>query len=320
MTSAPPLFQLGDFQFSLPNGAPQSLDWSAEYRWEEQGRLLRDPALQFLGPGTQSITLDGVLFPGFSGRQSTMEQLRSVARQGQPLMFSDGTGRVYGKWAIKQVRESRSVFMAGGLARKIDFTVELGYYADDNPGLAASPLSTASGGLVGKLAAAASNTPVNFTEAGSAFDAISWSQAVQWQGLTQQATQAGFSLGQLATIANTGIGIATDVARGSYVNAALTAFGLTGFDATTAGGWAQVGINAANLAESYINGQGPTGMALALGVASQVGGQSLLAAGAITQQDLPVVNDLLKSTATLGTILEVDPKVTDMLRNSIVVP
>ena len=73
---ARPLFQLGSFQFDLPNGVPQTLDRTAEYRWEVQDRLLRDPAAQFMGPGSQQITLDGVLFPGFSGRQTTMETLR----------------------------------------------------------------------------------------------------------------------------------------------------------------------------------------------------------------------------------------------------
>ena len=73
---ARPLFQLGDFQFDLPNGVPQSLDRTAEFRWEQQDRLLRDPALQFMGPGAQEITLDGVLLPGLSGTQGTMETLR----------------------------------------------------------------------------------------------------------------------------------------------------------------------------------------------------------------------------------------------------
>lgn len=316
MTRAP-LYQLGDFQFNLPNGAPQTLDWSADFRWEEQGRLLRDPAQQFVGPGGQTITLDGVLFPGFSGRQGTMEQLRTIARRGEPLMLSDGTGKVHGKWAIKQVREGRGDFMAGGLARRIDFSIQLVFYGEDNPGLAASPFSvnpatpsitSAGPGLTG------------WTESGSAFASLNWSTSQQWQGLTQQATTSGFSLGQLASIATTAVGATTEAARGSYVNSALKTFGLFGFDATTASGWSQLGVNAGNLAAAYINGQGPDAMGVVLSLSAQVGAQSMLSAGVLQQQDAASINTLLKSTATLGTVLEVDPKITNQLRNTILLP
>ena len=40
MTSLP-LYQLGSFQFNLPNGSPQNVDRNDAYRWEQQDRLLR---------------------------------------------------------------------------------------------------------------------------------------------------------------------------------------------------------------------------------------------------------------------------------------
>lgn len=308
-----PLYQLGDFQFDLANGAPQTLDWQAEYRWEEQGRLLRDPAQQFVGPGGQTITLDGVLFPGFSGRQSTMEQLRGIARQGQPLMLTDGLGKVYGKWAIKSLREGKGVFMDNGAARQIDFNIQLAFYGEDNPGLAASPFSVApSSSLAGLTAAALA--PTAFTEAGSAFSALDWSQAVQFQGLTKQATASGFSLGQLAGLAATGAQLASQVASGNYVSAALNTFGLFGFNAGQATGWQQLGINAANLAQSYLNGAGPAGMALAVEAMATVGATAMAAAGVLAPADVQAVGTLLESAATVTTLLTVDPKITDSLR------
>ena len=314
-----PLYQLGSFQFDLPNGVPQTLDWQAEYRWEEQGRLMRDPAQQFIGPGSQAITLDGVLFPGFSGRQNTMEQLRTIAREGQPLMLSDGLGKVYGKWAIKSLREGKGVFAPGGGARQIDFNIQLVFYGEDNPGEAASPLSV---DLANSYASSTGiNMPgISYTDPASAFGALNWSQASQWQGLTQQATTAGFSLGQLATLATTATGAAATLARGDYVNAALGTFGLFGFNSAQATGWAQVGISATGLAQAYVTGQGPTGMSLALGAATLAGGQTMKDLGLIKPGEEAAINSLLKSTATLGTILEVDPKVTNSLRNSIVLP
>jgi phage protein U len=314
-----PLYQLGDFQFDLPNGAPQTLDWDASYRWEEQGRLLRDPAQQFVGPGSQTITLDGVLFPGFSGRQSTMEQLRGIAREGEPLMLTDGMGKVYGKWAIKSLREGKGVFMDNGAARQIQFSVQLVFYGEDNPGEAASPFSMDLGsGFIGSLTQNLSG--VNFTGTGSAFGALDWSQASQFQGLTQQAMQSGFSLGQLASIASTGASIATQVASGNYVSAALGTFGMLGIPVDQNDAWTQIGINAAGLAQSYATGNGPTGMALALQAATLAGGPALVESGIVAPADAPAISSLLQSTATLATILEVDPQITAGLSNSVLLP
>lgn len=308
-----PLYQLGDFQFDLPNGVPQTLDYSAEYRWEAQDRLLRDPAQQFVGPGGQTITLDGVLFPGFSGRQTTVEQLRSIAREGQPLMLTDGLGKVYGKWAIKGVREGKGVFAPGGGARRIDFNVQLVFYGEDNPGQAASPLSVAPASGLAGLTSAASQAAA-FTGTGSAFGALSWSQTAQFRGLTQQATGAGFSLGQLGGIASTGASLAGQVASGDYVGAALNTFGLAGIPAAQSSAWAQIGINAAQLAQSYINGNGPTGMALALDAAAVAGVPTLAASGIMAPANVASINTLLGSAATVGELLKVDPLVTETLR------
>jgi len=318
MSSTTPLYQLGDFQFSLLNGAPQTLDWDASYRWEEQGRLLRDPAQQFLGPGAQDITMEGVLYPGFSGRQGTVEELRAIARAGKPLMLSDGLGRIYGKWAIKQLREGRGVFAPGGAARQITFSVQLVYYADDNPGLAASPLSVAPAlGAAAGFVAQGLQLPagaLDFTGFGSSFGLVDWTQKSPFQALTQQATQAGFGLGQLASIAQTGIRLAGQISSGDYVGAALGTMGVLGINVDQNDAWAQIGINAANLAQAYATGNGPTGMAIALEAASLVGAPALQASGLAKPEDLQSVSTLLDSTATLGEILKVDPKVTDTLR------
>jgi phage protein U len=308
MTS--PLFQLGEFQFDLPNGVPQTLDRGAEYRWEEQPRLLRDPAWQFIGPGSQQITLAGVLYPqtGFSGRVSTMDQLRELAGKGKPLMFSAGNGKVFGRWAIRNVREGQSLFVIGGSPRQIEFTVELVRYGEDNPGEAASPLSIAFGTVL--------NTPLTqgitgaFTDPGSPFGALAGLPT----SLTQAATGKGFSLGQLASIAQSGIRLAGQVSSGDYVGAALGTMGAFGIDPSKAGAWGQIGINAANLAQSYAQGNGPTGMALALEAASAVGAPALQQSGIVQPQDLQSVGTLLQSTATLGEILKVDPKTTETLR------
>lgn len=304
------LFQLGDFQFHLKNGVPQALGWQAEYRWEQQDRLLRDPAQQFIGPGTQTITFDGVMYPGFSGRAKSIDKLRTMASKGKPVMLSDGTGKIYGRWVIQQVREGRGVFLDNGAARQIDFSVQIVFYGEDKPGLAASPLSVAAAIRAAGTAAGAAA----FGAAGSAFAALDWSQALTFQALTQQATQSGFNLGQLASIASTGAGIASQISSGNYVGAALSTFGLAGIPIDQSSAWAQIGINAANLAQSYATGNGPTGMALALEAAAAVGAPTLAQSGIVSQQNLTAISSLLQSAATVSEILKVDPKVTASLQ------
>lgn len=308
MTSLP-LYQLGSFQFNLPNGSPQTVDRNDSYRWEQQDRLLREPANQWLGPGTKEITFDGVLYPGFSGRQGTMQTLRDMAEQGEPYMLNDGRGRVLGRWCIVSIREGRSLFVAGGDARQIDFSIRLVRYGEDNPGAKGSPLS------VSALTKAAAAAPSSFTAAGSAFNSLDWAQSFQWQGLTQQATQrAGFNLGQLGAIGSTGS------VPGSQVNTTLNTFGLNGFTPQAAAGWGTIGVNAANLATTFTNGRGPAGMASVLDVARIAGVPNLTAAGIINPQDATAIRALLGQAATLGSILDVDPAITNAVRSLVLLP
>lgn len=297
---ARPLFQLGPFQFDLPNGVPQTLDRTAEYRWELQDRLLRDPAAQFLGPGSQSITLDGVLFPGFSGRQTTMETLRELAAKGQPQMLTDGLGKVYGKWAIRSVQEGLGTFAPGGGARQITFNVSLVRYVEDNPGEAASPLamaftSTAQLGLGSALP--------SFTGGGSPFDAAAWAKS---SPLATTARSAGFSLGQLATIARS-------VANQDYVGAALGAFGINPLSAAQQNVWAGLGISAAQLAQQAVLSRSAPAMSVALQALRPATTTMLNTLGSGTGGGQALA-DLVSSTATIATMLDVDPFITNAVR------
>lgn len=320
MTS--PLFQLGDFQFDLRNGAPQSVDWNDAYRWEQQDRLLREPANQWLGVGTREVTFEGVLFPGFSGRQTTVQMLRTMAERGEPYMLTDGRGRVYGRWCIKALREGKAVFMDNGDARRITFTMALVRYGEDTPGQAASPLSIIPGastfaavtGAIPALQGFSLSTIPGLDGLLPAGGFTNWMQEAPFQTLTQAATGGGFSLGQLAGIASTGAKLVSQISSGNYVGAALDTFGLFGIDPSKAGAWAEVGINAANLAQSYVQGKGATGMALALDAAAQLGAPALQQLGIVSSQNTQAIGSLLNSAATVGEILKVDPKVTDALR------
>jgi len=296
-----PLFQLGSFQFDLPNGVPQTLDRTAEFRWESQERLLRDPAVQFLGPGSQEITLDGQLFPGFSGRQSTMETLRELATQGQPQMLTDGLGRVYGKWAIRQIREGLGTFAPGGGARQIGFSISLVRYVEDNPGQSASPLALAfsSAPDFGISSALSSG----FTGIGSAFDVAAWAKT---NPLAVTAQNAGFSLGQLG-------GIARSVGNGNYVSAALGAFGIAGLNLNQSNAWTQLGIDTVGILSNMAQGRGAPTMAVLLETLRPVSYQTMQQlAGSVGGAD--GIQNLARDAATIVTMLDVDPFVTADVR------
>ena len=308
MTS--PILQLGSFQFTLPQGVPQTLERVADYRWGEQERILREPAYQFVGAGSQEITLEGVLYPGFSGTQSTMETLRTLAASGEAQMLTDGLGRVLGKWAITRVREGQGTFAPGGAPRQVTFSLTLVRYGEDSPGLAASPLSVNLGsnlpgfvsGLTGPLAVGAEA----FAGTGSPFDMTSWASSAANTVTAAAAQGAGFSLGQLANIARS-------VGNGQYVQAALGAFGLAGFNINQSDVWTQLGVNAAGMIQSMAQGKGPPSMAVAL--------EALRPASYQTLQDLAGgiggangLRNLVRDAATIITSLDVDPHVTSGVR------
>lgn len=304
---ARPLFQLGSFQFDLPNGVPQSLERTAEYRWEIQDRLLRDPAAQFIGPGSQQITLEGQLFPGFSGRQTTIETLRELAGQGQPQMLTDGLGRVYGKWAITSLREGLSTFAPGGGARQISFTVSLVRYVEDNPGEAASPLSMNNASSYAGITSNALAGLTALTSPGSAFSALSWASSPQFSATAVAAQSAGFSLGQLGAITSS-------IANNDYVGAALNAFGLTSLSTGQQGVWAQLGITAAQMVQQMAQGRGAPSMSVALDALRPATSAMLTTLGG-SAGGAAALTSLVRDAATIATILDVDPFITGAVRD-----
>lgn len=126
--------QLGDFQFSLETAAFEELNRASEYRWATQHRIGRRPANQFLGPGEESIELVGTIYPHFRGGLGQLGLMRAMAGDGMPLPLIYGfenVGQYAGLWCIKSIKDNRSEFIRIGAARKIEFTVSLVAYGED---------------------------------------------------------------------------------------------------------------------------------------------------------------------------------------------
>ena len=130
----PYMAQLGPYQFSLETSAFDTLSRNTEFRWSAQNRIGRMPAQQFLGYGEDTIELQGVIYPHFRGGLGQMAALRELAGNGvpMPLIYSfESTGQYVGLWCVRSIRDVRSTFMRNGAARKIEFTMSLTAYGED---------------------------------------------------------------------------------------------------------------------------------------------------------------------------------------------
>ena len=125
------LMRLGAYTFALNQAAYQQLQRSSAYRWPGQARLGRLPAQQYLGPGEETLSLEGALYPHFKGGLKQLEDMRREADKGQPLMLTDGRGHIWQHWVITQVDETHRVLFENGTPRKIAFRLHLARYGED---------------------------------------------------------------------------------------------------------------------------------------------------------------------------------------------
>lgn len=122
---------LGEFRFEIDTAAYQSLSRTDEYRWESQERISRAPALQFIGEGHTTFTLEGVIYPHWKGGLGQIQNMRNIAGRGFPLFLVSGYGDIFGLFAITNIEETQTIFFSNGAPRKQEFAVELMSYGAD---------------------------------------------------------------------------------------------------------------------------------------------------------------------------------------------
>lgn len=119
------MMMLGSFQFCILTAAYQELNRHSEYKWPSQHRFGQRPSSQFVGIGEETITLAGIIYPEYRGGFQQVEQMRSMAGRGQPLLLVDGLGKLWGRWVIESIDEKQSLFAAFGAPRKQEFNLQL---------------------------------------------------------------------------------------------------------------------------------------------------------------------------------------------------
>ncbi|WP_047308774.1 phage tail protein [Rhodopseudomonas palustris] len=123
------LLALGSYRFAVNNGAYQKLKRKTEWRWPDLDRIGMAPASQYVGPGKDCITIDGVIHPHYRGGLRQIDQMRAQAGLGQPLPLTTGFGRYLGLFCIVSIDEGQETLMSDGAPKKVEFTIELKAYA-----------------------------------------------------------------------------------------------------------------------------------------------------------------------------------------------
>lgn len=129
------MLKIGDVHLGMRGAAYDEFVHEVAAEWASQGRINRRNALQHTGIGPEKITLNGTIHPLFFGLGiGTLKGLQAMVVAGtpQPHMVIDGTGRRYGYFIVRSVRETRSKFLTNGAPQKQGFTVELERYGEDS--------------------------------------------------------------------------------------------------------------------------------------------------------------------------------------------
>jgi hypothetical protein len=122
---------LGNYRFSLSTAAYQDLKRTNPYRWSAQNRIGQRPALQYIGPGQETIELSGDIYPLYKGGIGQLDKMRVLAGTGQPQILVDGLGNIWGKWCIEEIQETQTTFLPGGIPKKQSFTLRLSHYGEE---------------------------------------------------------------------------------------------------------------------------------------------------------------------------------------------
>lgn len=136
------MMALGLFVFATATLPYQQLQRTTSWRHPSNSRLGTRPARQFLGPGDDSITLSGTLYPELTGGRVSLAMVRAMAETGRAWPLIEGSGAFYGLWVIESIDETGSVFFADGSARKIDFSLKLARVDDEQVDMLGSVTSS----------------------------------------------------------------------------------------------------------------------------------------------------------------------------------
>lgn len=122
---------LGEYRFSLETATYNALEKVHSWRWTKVERAGRKPAYQFGGADSDTIEMSGKIFPFFKGGQKQIDHMKVEGDKGTPLILVDGLGQIWGKFCLTRVSAKTSKFIKNGLPQKIEFSISLVEYGED---------------------------------------------------------------------------------------------------------------------------------------------------------------------------------------------
>lgn len=123
---------LGLFIFSLPTVVFQELEHKREVRHAWNERVGAGDAVQFVGPGAETISLKGVTAHGITHARVSFSILNKMMQSGKDFPLIDGLGNIFGRYVIQSFDVNKSNFAKHGQARNHSYTLNL--RRTENPG------------------------------------------------------------------------------------------------------------------------------------------------------------------------------------------
>lgn len=125
------LLGVGPYRFSITALNYQKLRRRFRYRWVPQMVIGSRPRQQFLGPGEETVRLEGTIYPNdprFGNGFSQLEAMRDEGQRGVPRGVASNLGRYDGVWCIDEISDEQTYFARDGSPRKVEFTITLTAY------------------------------------------------------------------------------------------------------------------------------------------------------------------------------------------------
>ena len=126
------MMSLGLFLFTLPTIVYQDLSHKRDVRHAWNERIGAADAVQFIGPGAETISLSGVTAHGLNHPNASFAILNRMMQTGKAYPMIDGLGNVFGNYVIQSIDLKKSIFQRAGQARRNEFSIDL--RRADNPG------------------------------------------------------------------------------------------------------------------------------------------------------------------------------------------
>lgn len=123
--SGPVTMALGPFMFHAHGFGYTDVSRKLDTTWAEIETAGRMNALQWTGPRSDVVTINGVLFPLEWGGANTLESVRLAAKNGIPLMLVSLGGKVFGSHAIQKVDEDRAYHNRLGTPGRNAYSIEV---------------------------------------------------------------------------------------------------------------------------------------------------------------------------------------------------